>query len=365
MKLDRFILRFGKRKRKCVTALALSAIVGFCLTPKSGAHDPPEIYPLDVQPPKAASSDLPRAFTIPDGTQVQLRLAQPVRGMTRTIKGTRVYSKPGDKVRLVAADDVRVNGLVVISKGAAGQATIIKADPPPIHTYSYNDRYTALASLFVPTIGSVLLQLDWIEDITGHAVPLRAYQAGEAKPFTMVVLSENGGIVARPAKFSHDVKPKTLSHLKPWAPAGTRILGFVHGAANVDPAELKDAQALLPIPNPTAMLTIFRAKGHREVQPRISCDDKEVAPMGERQYTTLELAPGKHACHADGQPPVEFTAEAGDECFLRVHYRIFASAWELKLVTTAEGEDSTANLELAGKRSEKQPSPSAANGHQH
>ena len=359
MTLDRCILRFGKCQWKCrVACLALSVTACFYLTPRATAQkELPAVFPCDAQPSKEEASTAPQALTIPDGTQVQLRLAQPVRGMTRTIKGTRVYSKPGDKVRLVAADDVRLNGLVAITRGAVGQATVIKADPPPTHTYSYNDRYAALADLFVPKAGRVLLQLDWIEDITGHAVPLRAYPAGEAKPFTMVVVAENGGIMARPAKLSQDLKPKTLSHLKQWAPAGTRIFGFVHGAVNLDLADLKDAQALLPVPNPMAMLTIFRAKGHRAIQPQISCNDREITPIGEQQYTTLELPTGKYVCHTDGQPPIEFTADAGEEYFLRLHYRTFASGWELKLVATAEGEDSISRLEPSGKQSDKQPSP--------
>jgi hypothetical protein len=264
--LDHCVLGFGKSKAKYFTFLTLSAIpyLCLCLTPASGAQEPPDVFSPETQPFQQSPIVAPQPFTVPDGTQIQLRLAQPVRGITRTIKATRVYSKPGDKIRLVAADDVRVNRLVVISRGAVGQATVIKADPPPINTYSYNDRYAALADLFVPKTGNVLLQLDWIEDVTGHAIPLRTYPAGEAKPFTMVVLAENGGIVARPPKLSQDLKLKNLSHAKQWAPAGTRIFGFVHGAINIDPerlAELKDAQALLPIPNPTAMLTIFRGTG--------------------------------------------------------------------------------------------------------
>ncbi len=370
VKLDHCVLGFGKSKAKCFTFLTSSAIaylcLGLCLTPTSGAQEPPDVLSPETQPFQQPPTIALQTFTIPDGTQIQLRLAQPVRGMTRTIKGTRVYSKPGDKIRLVAADDVRVNGLVVISRGAVGQATVIKADPPPINTYSYNDRYAALADIFVSKTGSVLLQLDWIEDVTGHAIPLRAYSAGEPKPFTMVVLAENGGIVARPPKLSQDLKLKNLSHVKQWAPAGTRIFGFVHGAINIDPeglAELKDAQALLPIPNPTAMLTIFRGKGHHDLQPRISCDDKEIAPVGERQYTSLEIAPGKHACHADDRPALEFTVEAGEECFLSLQYRAISSLWELKAVTTAEGEDSVSSLEPAGKLLEKQPTTSAVKGH--
>jgi hypothetical protein len=298
--LDHSMLRFSRRNpKRIVVCLAVSAMACFCVEPGAGAQkEPPDIFPssalpANAQPAKDAPSIPGQPVTIPDGTQVQLRLAQPVRGMTRSIRGSRVYSKPGDKVRLVAADDVRVNGLVVISKGGVGQATVIKADPPPINTYSYNDRYAALADIFVPKTGTVSLQLDWVEDITGRAIPLRAYPAGEAKPFTMVVLAENGGIVARPPELSQDLKFKNLSHAKQWAPVGTRLIGFVHCAVNVDPAELKDAQALLPIPNPTAMLTIFRTKGHRELQPQISCDGKEIPTVGEREYITLELVPGE------------------------------------------------------------------------
>lgn len=367
MMLDHSMLRFSRRNPKhLVVCLTLSAMACFCVETRAGAQqEPPDIFPSSAQPSNAQPSKdapiaSPQAITIPDGTEVQLRLAQPVRGMTRSIRGTRVYSKPGDKVRLVAADDVRVNGLIVISKGAVGRATVIKADPPPINTHSYNDRYAALADLFVPKIGTVSLRLDWIEDVTGHAISLRAYPAGEAKPFTMVVLAENGGIVARPPKFTLDLNFKNLSHAKQWAPAGTRLLGFVHGAVNIDPAELKNAQALLPIPNPTAMLTVLRTKGHREMQPHVTCDDKEIAPVGEREYVTLEFSPGKHVCHTDGQPAVEFNAEAGEDYFLRVQYRIFASVWELKMLTAAEGEDSLSNLEPAGNTSEKQPSGSAA-----
>lgn len=36
---------------------------------------------------------------------------------------------------------------------------------------------------------------------------------------------------------------------KNWIPSGTRIQGFVHGAATRDFAEVQDAQALLPFSN--------------------------------------------------------------------------------------------------------------------
>jgi hypothetical protein len=355
--LDHSRFWFSRRGPRGSVVVALCAIACSSLTAKArGQEEPPTVFSPAGQSSTAQSSQdqstaTPQVITIPDGTQVQLRLADPVRGMRRTIRGTRVYSKPGDKIRLVAADDLRVNGLVVIAKGAVGQATVITADPPPIETYSYNDRYAALVDIFVPKTGSVSLYLDWIKDVTGHAIRLRAYPVGEAKPFTMVVLAENGGLVTRPPKLRQDLK--SFAHAKQWAPAGTRLSGFVHGEIKIDLTELKDAQGLLPISNPTAILTIFRDKGHREVLPRVSCDDKDIATLGEREYINLELAPGKHSCHSDGQPAMEFTVEAGEDYFIRVQYKGFSSVWELKMLTAAEGEDSVSSLEPAGKASEE------------
>jgi len=59
-----------------------------------------------------------------------MRLAQPVRGVTRNLVKIQVHSREGDTVRLVVADDVRVNGMIVIPKGAVGQATITKLELP-------------------------------------------------------------------------------------------------------------------------------------------------------------------------------------------------------------------------------------------
>ena len=61
-----------------------------------------------------------RQFEIPNGIPIRMRLAQPVRGVTRSLIKIKVHSQEGDIVRLVVADDVRVNGMIVIPKGAVG-----------------------------------------------------------------------------------------------------------------------------------------------------------------------------------------------------------------------------------------------------
>jgi hypothetical protein len=338
-------LGLGKRESRCLAgSLALSAIVCFYFAP-AGAQPLPE-----GQPPNVAPGAAPEVFTIPDGTPVQLRFAQPVRGMARGGWGRiTVEAKPGDKVRLVVGSAVRVNGLVVISKGAIGQATVDKVWLP-IKTYDRHGNDTTR-----PQTG-LSLRLDWIEDVTGQQVSLRASPAGEAKPFTVEVLSKNGGMVARPASLRRDLIQSvtfanliTMFHERTWIPVGTRLQAFVHGASALDATELKQAQALLPAPNLNATLTIYRKKGQRDSHPQLLCDDKKIASLDERQYAVLNLASGAHTCHVVGHRAFELNANAGEEYFLQLQHREFADVWELKLVTTAEGEDAIADLELAGE----------------
>src|SRR5215472_7967158 len=83
------------------------------------------------------SSATPSQITIPDGTLVRLRFAQPLRGKVpclwkRPPCGSSVVpeAKAEDSVRLVAAADVRVDEYIVIAKGAIGKATVTKVWHP-------------------------------------------------------------------------------------------------------------------------------------------------------------------------------------------------------------------------------------------
>ena len=351
MERDHRTLALVRRKTKRLAAcLALSAVACLCLAPVSGAQSSPTLQPADAQAPKVAPSDAPPAFTIPDGTPVQLRFAQPVRGMTRGRWGRiSVEAKPGDKVRLVVGNAIRVKGLVVVSKGAVGEATVDNVWLP-LKTYDRHGNDTTL-----PQTG-FSLRLDWIEDVTGQQVLLRASPTGESKPFTVEVLSKNGGLVARPESLRRDLIQAatfadliTMFHERTWIPVGTRLQAFVHGATALDSSELKQAQALLPASNLNATLTIYRKKGQKDSRPRLFCDDKEIASLGAQQYTTLDLTPGNHSCYVEGQHSIELVASAGEEYFLHLRHRAFVGAWQVKIVTSAEGEDAVANLERAGK----------------
>jgi hypothetical protein len=274
-------------------------------------------------------------------------LAQPVRGVTRSLIKIKVHSQEGDIVRLVVADDVRVNGMIVIPKGAVGQATVTKIELPELNPEGSYKKGDAVL-LLVPQTGDVSLQLDWVEDVTGEDVPLRALPKGEGKPFVMMVLAEHGGMVVRPATLKSGLMgAATLGlikgHLRPWAPTGSRITAFVDGATSIDLDKVKAAQQLLPVPNGNGILTIYRVKGDRAQQLEVFCDEKEIATLGEMQYVSLEITPGKHSCHIGEQKPFELTAEAGEQYFLQARHKSLRRGWELAAVGIDEGEDETAN----------------------
>src|SRR5215470_4244189 len=127
--------------------------------------------------------------TIPDGTPVEMRFAQPVRGKVLNPVDAGAEAKPGDVVHLVSVADIRVGGLIVIAEGAIAQATVARVKKP-------------LTTLVDTGLG---LQLDWIEDVTGAHVALRISPQGESAPFMVQVLSTKSGIVARPETLQGDI----------------------------------------------------------------------------------------------------------------------------------------------------------------
>lgn len=272
------------------------------------------------------------------------RFAQPVRGKVGCLWKTPPcassvipQAKTGDTVRMVAAADVRVDRLVVFAKGAPAQATVTKVWHP----------FMALTGL--------ALRLDWVEDVTLKHVPLTIEKGGKPKPFTVQVLSTTGGMIALRETLHRDlagrdaVDASLIWRKKTWIPTGTRILSFVYGSATRNLAQVKEAQALLPISSDVATLTIYRTKGHDDSHPRVSCDGKEITQIGAQQFTIVELAPGKHGCQAEHQATLELTANAGEDYFVRLLSPAITGAWELKLMDAGEGEDTIATLELAGK----------------
>jgi hypothetical protein len=89
------------------------------LPPTSGASSaPPSAQPAQQAAPQAPPP--PAVIDLPRGTAIRVRLDQDL--------GSKI-SQPGDSFTATVADDVRVNGKVVIPKEARADGTVIDAKP--------------------------------------------------------------------------------------------------------------------------------------------------------------------------------------------------------------------------------------------
>lgn len=298
----------------------------------------------------AASSLRGRTVTLQDGSPIFLRFAQPVYGLLAAPR--RIAIQKGARVRLVAGADVRVQGQVVIAKGAIAQATVTNVLPHGA-TLSNN---------------GLSLQLDWVETITGARAFLRPGQVGKAVPFDLKIYSTKGGIEVVPhvrtpghmladtGKFisGWDVfRPKAF-HEKTWIPAGSRLHVFVDGDLTLPTEEVSEAQADIPVLNLTATLYVFRTKDKNGPSPAVSCDQGPGRSLGARQGMAFDLQPGPHSCRAANSPGIEFTVEAGNDYFVRLHRA--SGNWKLEQLTAEEGEDRVATCELLAPET-PEPSP--------
>ena len=286
-----------------------------------------------------ASPQVASGISIPDGSPVEMRFAQAVKGKMLDPVDVGMEVKAGDTVRLVAAADIRVGKKIVITEGAIAQATVVQVKRP-------------MSTLVATGLG---LQLDWIEDVTGSHIPLRILQKGKPEPFMVQVVSTPGGVVARPETLRGDILGRNAVDVSQiwrdryYIPAGTRIVAYVQGSHTLDSAKVEDAQSRVTFSefSTTVDVVIYRTKGHSRERPRVRCDESRARPIGEREFIHLDLPAGKHHCQIADQPLQEFSVDPGQEYFF--HLQLAGSRWELKPVSVGEGEDSIENADPAPK----------------
>src|SRR5262249_6413401 len=147
-----------------------------------------------------------REVTIPDGTQMELRFGQTLKG-----KAARGYtglppiidmpgeSQRGDKVPVVVQANVRVAGQIGIAKGAAGGATIKTTYDPTAYIPDTNGRVRPYNQ------PGLSLRLDWVKSVNDVKVPLRAGKGGKPGPFLAKIQPAKGGMVLRPGSTSRSI----------------------------------------------------------------------------------------------------------------------------------------------------------------
>ena len=289
------------------------------------------------------SSEPSTSVVIPDGTPVQLRFAQAIWGLPISpfiSDPPRPPFSKGDAVRIVVAADVEINGHIVIRRGSIGQATVMATN------LVVNRKH--------PTTG-IHLRVDWIKSISDQMVPLRPHRNGKQGLIILDVYSNHGGFVVNQESLARGIfeamtyqnLAKSL-HQKLWVPVGTRMVGFVHGSIPLDAGRLAEAEARLPLPNTTGLISIYRLKGQKDQRPDISCDGKALVQLGSRQFFEIELPPGAHIISVNNGESVQFTVSPGKEYYLWLRWHALTGTWKLDSVTTSEGEDGISEGEMVG-----------------
>jgi hypothetical protein len=270
-----------------------------------------------------------RKILVPDGTRIELRFAQAVVGRGSYARrdaqdSETAQADPGDKVRLVAAGDVRVGGVVIVAKGSIAQATV-----------------TAVKSTLRSFSSGIGLRLDWVQDTNENRLPLRATEDGKTENVMLVVRRTSTGVVAQPEGKgkSRVLTGEFRSAGKDSIPVGARMLGYIQGSVSFDADQ---APKTLDLTAP-AEVTIYQMKDKANAQLSVECDGRLVGRVGPRQFLTLNLAAGGHRCALPDHPGLELVAEPGSEYFLR----IVPADGILKNVSVGEGEDSIAGFEVA------------------
>jgi hypothetical protein len=312
--------------------------------PTAQEHPAVSGVPTVVQS-QAASTSHPKSkeIQIPNGTPVYLRFAQPVVGVPQATPKSVDHANKGDLVRLVVAADVRVNGLLLLPKGSPAQVTVMKANAPSFSTYCR----TCVAT---PDSG-LELRFDWVKSVNGQEVPLRHKRNGNKSSKFPVVLSSRFGshLVTDFSWERRDIKEGLDMMIKAetgqqWTviPTGTRVKAYVNRDTSLDAASVIAVLALLPQPNSTATVTVYRETGPKDQLCRVVCDEKTFGALGDHEHIVFETDPGKHSCHLDHGETLAFSVSAGEEFYLFMHYSSFAGKWEITAVDPATGEDAVA-----------------------
>ncbi len=171
-------------------------------------------------PPKPAPSF---AFGLEEGTVVLLKLARELSSATAT---------PGNRVDFEVAEDIKVNDLVVISKGSMAWGTIVDAKPK---------RRLGRA-------GNLAVRVDEVRLADAERVPLRASQKSKGKGRSGVM---TGGIIASGVLFFPVAPLFLFMHGKDTLIAkGTPVTAYVDKNTELDPSKFTNAPPAATPPHP-------------------------------------------------------------------------------------------------------------------
>lgn len=234
--------------------LSLALFPAFSQTDSSAVKD-------DSAAAATAAPRVPVPHTLLDGTAVKVRLAENLSSAT---------AKTGDSVSFEVTEDVLVDGVVVLPKGAQALATVTDASPKKSMGRG----------------GKLDVNIDSARLADGEKVQLRATQDNKGGGH---VGAMTGAMVATAVVFFPAAPLFLFVHGKDInIPQGTEITAFVEGDMKLDLAKFvpaAPADTVVPAAS-TSALTIESSVPN--------CDIEVDGSFVGSTPSTLNLAPGKH-----------------------------------------------------------------------
>jgi hypothetical protein len=207
-------------------------------------------------------------IVLPEGAALNVVTAQEINSKD---------AKPNDPVSFTVAEDLALNGQVIVRKGTAAVGSVINAEKGG----------------YLGKSGKLGVQVESTQTVDGQPLKLRAAKGKEGNDKTTSTAVLSAIVPFFLLKKGGDAK----------IPAATPVTVYVAEEKHfrVDGSNLVAVLPATPIAADTreAIVYIYRPKkmAGRALEPSVFADDIELARMDNGRYFALKLKPGKHIIH--------------------------------------------------------------------
>lgn len=207
-------------------------------------------------------------IVLPEGAALNVVTAQEINSKD---------AKPNDPVSFTVAEDLTINGQVIVRKGTVAVGSVINAEKGG----------------YLGKSGKLGVQVESTQTVDGQPLKLRAAKGKEGNDKTTSTAVLSAIVPFFLLKKGGDAK----------IPAATPVTVYVAEEKHfrVDGSNLVAVVPATPIAADTreAIVYIYRPKkmAGRALEPSVFADDIELARMDNGRYFALKLKPGKHIIH--------------------------------------------------------------------
>jgi hypothetical protein len=227
-------------------------------------------------------------------------------------------AKPNDPVKFTVADDLVINGQVVVRKGTPAVGSVI----------------TAQKGGYMGNSGKLAIQVESTTTIDGQPLKLRAAKGGEGDDKTTSTFAL-ASVISPLFLFRRGGEAKIE--------AGTAVTVY----AGEEKRFRVDGSTLVPVvfeprtvSSEPATVFIYRPKKWvgRGLEPSVFVDKTELARMDNGRFFALKLKPGKHIVHmTDDEKGYAIEMGSGETYFFRIGLE--AGVWKGQGKITLDDRD--------------------------